>query len=515
MANGTVIISPGVTEPIAAPRVNRVAFALLRCGLVAGGLVVLLSYLLLATAHIADLYQINFCSSIYASLAAYLNGGMFYPELYDGAHYGGTRYMPLEFVLHAGLARLTGEYLISGKILAYSLAVALGCQLWFILRAFDCPRSVSLAAVSFLLLTECGYLACTTIRGDLLPVVFQIAALFLLHREVNAGRSALAGLLCTLAVLAKFSALWGPLAIMAYLLVRHRRQLAPFLAVLIASLGVALLCCHVFSAGRMYANFASLSLAGLSPTDALLAPLVMLWKLGRTGIAVAFLVPVLVVELASAASQRRHTLFHYALYACLGTLLVIYSDRAADSNHLLDLMVLAVVLCGSLWCNLPSLRQPDGWIRPALALAMLWVLFAGWTNALVFPVINAGRSLYATRGVPHSIAPPLTDLLTADAPILAEDPWVELSRGRLPTVLDPYALARLSASHPELTNPLVRRVEQREFPYVVLLQRMDVSSPTDRFQWEDRAFGPAVVSALRRNYHLYGEREGYFVYARD
>jgi hypothetical protein len=61
MANGTIIISPGVSEPTAAPRVNRVAFALLRCGLVAGGVVVLLSYLLLAAAHIADRYQINFC----------------------------------------------------------------------------------------------------------------------------------------------------------------------------------------------------------------------------------------------------------------------------------------------------------------------------------------------------------------------------------------------------------------------------------------------------------------------
>ena len=44
---------------------------------------------------------------------------------------------------------------------------------------------------------------------------------------------------------------------------------------------------------------------------------------------------------------------------------------------------------------------------------------------------------------------------------------------------------------------------------------MDVSSPTDRFQWEDRAFGPVVVSALRRNYHLVAEREGYFVYVPD
>src|SRR5438270_41630 len=89
------------------------------------GLVVLISHGLVAAAHWNDRYQINFVSGICITLAQRLNDGVFYPALFDGEHFGGTRYMPLSFVLHAGLARSTGEYLASGKMLAYDLALIL------------------------------------------------------------------------------------------------------------------------------------------------------------------------------------------------------------------------------------------------------------------------------------------------------------------------------------------------------------------------------------------------------
>jgi hypothetical protein len=515
MANGTASIGPAVSRlEGASPRLNRLAFPVLRCGLVAAGLGVLLSYVVLAVAHINDRFQINFCSSIYATLALYVNSGRFYPDLYDGAHFAGTRYMPLEFVLHAGLARLTGEYLISGKLLAYSLTAVLGGQLWLILRRLDCPRGVAVAAISFLVLTEAGYLACTTIRGDLLPVVCQMAALLIVAAEPTRGRTAGAGVCCTLAVLAKFSAVWAPLAITAYLLLRHRRFLAHFVAATGVSLVVGILGCHWLSDGRMHANFAALSLAGVTPTDVALAPVVLLWKVGRSGMAVAFLVPAFVVELVAAGIQRRNTLFHYAAYACLGVTALVYTDRGSDSNHLVDMMALAIVLCGSLWGGLPSLRGPAGSMHCVLGLCMLWVLFAAWINMLAFPVLNALRAVEVRRADPQFASRPLAEMIETDDPILAEDAWVELSRGRLPTVMDPYAVARLSASRPELTEPLVRRVEAREFAYLVLLQRLDNTKVSGRYRWEDRAFGPAVVAAMRRNYRFLAERDGYLIYVR-
>src|SRR5262249_57055678 len=101
--------------------------------------VVLGSYGLLAAAHARDRFQVNFVSAVYAELAAELNAGRFYPDVYDGSHYAGTRYMPGHFVLHAGLARLTGEYLLSGKLIAYAATLPLLVQLFVILRRVAPP----------------------------------------------------------------------------------------------------------------------------------------------------------------------------------------------------------------------------------------------------------------------------------------------------------------------------------------------------------------------------------------
>jgi hypothetical protein len=495
------------------PRLQHAAIALVRSALVAAALGVLAAYAVLAAVHVGDRYRINFCSSAYASLAAYVNEGVFYPELYDGARYGGTRYMPLEFALHAGLARLTGEYLVSGKLLAYVLTLAMALQLWCIARSFRCPRSVALASMSLIFLTQCGFLAFTTIRGDLLPVVCQLAALLLIHRDVTHAKAALAAILCAGAFLAKFSAVWAVLAIGVYLLVRHRRCLPAFLGVAAVSVGLALLVCHWLSSGRMQANFAALSVSGVTAKDVVLSPMLLLWKLGRSGTGVTFLVPVMIVEGAAASYQRRATVFHFGLYACLLTTLVTYTDRGSDTNHLVDLVVLAAVMSVSLWGALPPVREGTGSIRIGLGLGLVWVLFSGSVNMLVFPVLGAIRSVQEHRVEAEFAAHPLADLLAEGGSVLSEDAWVEVSAGRLPTISDAYSLARMSAAHPELAEPLVKRVEAREFRYVILLQRLDAKTPpTDRYDWEDRAFGRQIVAALRQNYEFLSEREGYFIY---
>ncbi len=514
MANASVALGPGVEDLTSlSPRVLRLASITLHAGLVLGGLCILLSYAILAVAHLGDRYQLNFCSSIYATLAAYLNNGLLYPELFDGAHYGGTRYMPLEFALHAGLARLTGEYLISGKALTYSLTLVLGVVMWAILRSLRCPRSVAIGVVGFVFLTECGWLAFTTIRGDLLPVVCQLGALLALHNRVTHQRALAAGVLCALGVMAKFSAIWGPLAITAFLMLRERRCLVTFVAVTVGATGAAVLACDWLTAGRMHANFTALSAAGVSTKDILFAPVVLCWKLGRSGLGVVFLVPAFVVELAAAAIKRRNTLFHFAAYACLGMTLVIYTDRGSDSNHLLDLVVLSAIMTGSLWGAMPTASENrDSPVQLVVVLAMIWVLFTGWVNALVFPVVGAVSTLQQHKVHSQLAAQPLASVIGPDDSVLAEDPWVELSRGRAPVVLDPYAVARMSVSNPALTRPLAQRVAAQEFAFLVLLQRMDSSVPTDRYQWEDRAFGHEVVTAMRSNYQYLTDREGYVVY---
>jgi hypothetical protein len=474
------------------------------------GLAVLGSYVLLALAHRADRYQVNWVSSVYAALALHCNAGTLYPELFDGSHYGGTRYMPLPFVLHAGLARLSGEYLVSGKLLTYLLAAVLGLQLFRILRGLGCGPGASLALVSLVPLTNAGFLACTTIRGDLLPVVLQLAALMIAHGNRTDGRAVLAGLLCSAAVLSKLTAGWAPLAI-ACVYLCQRRLLVIFLTSLLGSLGLALGALHVATSGRMLENFTALSSAAVGVQGLLATPAVFLYRVGRGGVTMGFLVPLVVLELVLALRQRRATVYHIGLLFCLPVLLAIFADRGADYNHLVDLVVLAIPVLGCLWVRLPAFGEALEGRRAGLALAFAWVLFVAWIGGMEGGV--RGLVLGGPGQVNAYPAKPLAGLIGDRDSVLSDDPWVDIARGRLPQVLDPYALARMAEKHPGLTDSLEQRIRAGAFDWIVLMQPLDHHDSRERQQWQEKRLGPRLLRAVADRYELRTKVEDFFVYA--
>src|SRR5262245_12777108 len=81
----------------------------------AAAVFVLASYAVVAFAHLTDTYHVNHVSGVWIGLARYLADGTLYPAVYEHGHFAGSRYMPLYFTLHTGLAQLTGEYILSGK----------------------------------------------------------------------------------------------------------------------------------------------------------------------------------------------------------------------------------------------------------------------------------------------------------------------------------------------------------------------------------------------------------------
>ena len=93
------------------------AAKLVRIATALAGSLALAAWAILAIVHADDRYLVNHVSGAWMALAQYANDGLLYPPLYDGESFGGTRQMPLQILAHAGLARVSGEYLVSGKSL--------------------------------------------------------------------------------------------------------------------------------------------------------------------------------------------------------------------------------------------------------------------------------------------------------------------------------------------------------------------------------------------------------------
>jgi hypothetical protein len=474
---------------------------------------VLLSYAALGVVHLNDATNVDIPSGANIGLAYYLNHGLLYPEVYDGEAYGGTRYMPLFFTLQAGLARLTGEYLVAGKLLALLAAAAAGVVLFIALRRLDCPAALALALAALALADRVGFNAGTTIRADLLAAVWQLAALAVVSKRLASANVLVAAGLCVLGVLTKASALWGPLAILVYAFRRERRAGLLFAACWLGTLIVAAALLHFGAAGRMLANF---RVAGEPPGTMLLllakSPFRMLLFIAVDSPALLLLTPLLVVELFRAWGQQRLTVYHHGLFFCVPLLLVTFADAGTVSNHLIDLVLLTVVLMGCLWKSLGPWRGL-GEGGPALVLlAALWGLWTMWAATLGHATRDLLTHLLSSGGSLSQPYKPLAGVIADDEAVLTEDTLIAVARGRRPIVLDAYMLAYLERRNPEAVRALAERIRRREFAHLVLRARPDLDDADDRNYYRIH-LGPTVAAAIRDAYRFERMVEGRNVFA--
>src|SRR5262249_24973826 len=243
-----------------------------------------LTYAFVAVVHANDSFHLDLVSGIMMGLSDDLNHGMLYPDIQSGERFGGVRYMPLQIFLHAGLAHLTGEYLLAGKLLTYILTFASCFLVVLLARRLGAPWPVGLLLAALVVTSHVGFFACTTIRTDLLSVVLQLGALLVAWGEPSARKAAGAALLCGLAVLAKLTAVWAGAASALVWLVRDWRRGLLFCGYsrLFVAAGLGLV--YGLSNGRILDNFTGITAAGITGLGAILkAPLRLVLIMSRGG----------------------------------------------------------------------------------------------------------------------------------------------------------------------------------------------------------------------------------------
>jgi hypothetical protein len=196
-----------------------------------------------AVVHVDDRYRLDHVSGARIALARALDAGVLYPPPYDGTHVGGTRFMPLPIVLHGAMATLTGEYVASGKLLAYLAAMGLVGTVLVLLRRLGCPFPYALGLAVLPLTTKTGLSGSLNLRADVLPLLLQILAVLLVSETASPRASVGAAGLAALAFVSKLSAVRAPVAIVVWLLARDRRRAVWFVAQYVAIVGGLLIVC--------------------------------------------------------------------------------------------------------------------------------------------------------------------------------------------------------------------------------------------------------------------------------
>jgi hypothetical protein len=475
----------------------------LSLGLIVLSGLVLVAALFVTVAHFDDRFGVDHVAGARIALAQYFNDGTLYPELYDGRHYGGTRFMPLPVILHGLIARMTGEYLVSGKLLSSVTMLALLVTVFLLLRRMRCPLALSMALTTLVLATKTGLLGTIDLRFDTTPLLLQLLAIAIVATRTRRAGVIGAAALASLALLSKLSAVWAPLAIVGWLFVRDRKLLAWFSGAYVAFVGVLVLFFAGVTDGRILENVFGLSTSGITELRSILvAPYRLLHIMVAEATAAWALLPAAALAIWAAAKERSVSLYVLSLVAAAVVLIVVLGDVGTGRNQLIDVIVLAILVIGE-WAGRTWSERMASSIRVLVGLMMVWLIASGLAVTVAPAAQSALRADVSYRSDPLAgVAEPMTR-------ILSEDPYVPVSLGQVPEVLDPFMLLRIGQRNPSAVQELVRRIDDQEFDLVVLVENLE---PLDRQWWNEEHFGPEVVRAISRSYVYEARVQGYYVY---
>jgi hypothetical protein len=436
---------------------------------------------------------LNHVSGAWMALADDLAHGTFYRALQDPAlGFGGTRFFPLAFSLHAALLSAGAPLLPSGFALSAAAGVALVAFAYALLRRGGLPAGAALPGAALALGGFAGQHALAAIRGDLLAVALQVGALAALAPGATRRRVALAALALTLGFATKPTAVTALAAAVAWLLLRGERRAAVGLG-LAVGLGAAAATAltDALSGGRFGALLAACASGGAGPADALRAPVRLareLYQGDPAGLVLASAAP---VALARAARGGWRVLARgpaglAALWvaAAWGGALVVFALPGTGVNHLLEVEAASAVLLGATAAAAPGFRARV----PALAAAVAGLVLA----AGLWRADGRGGRLAELRAVAAALPP--------GAPVLSEDPLVPLLAGRRPLAVDTWMLRLAAERDPAADRPLRAALVAGRIPVVVLLADVDGPESDAWFTRGDLGRGP--IDEIRRGFRL-------------
>ena len=431
---------------------------------------------------------LSYAEGTWSALAQDAARGEWYRPISAPTGYGGTRYWPLVFGVHAQLLRLWPDVLGTGFLMSVMGFAAALAACFAAARALGLSRNHAGLAVALFAASQSVQYGLLAIRGDLLPLALLLAAVACARRAPIASAAVLA-----LAIAGKPTMAYGAVIIAASLArARDYRALAVFAAAVVISLAAAVAVMQWLSDARALPLLFSGTAAGGGWRDLVHAPIALargLRLVPETALAItagAALAAAALVRPASTDDGRRVAVIWFA--CALAATLAVFATPGAWLNHFCDLQAASALLIAFAVADTARPSRVAGTAAASLAL-VAGVVVGAWRAA------GADRSdrLASYRAV-------LDWLDNHPGEILADQPMISVLADRRPFIIDSFIFRANIAADSTRIEPLLDALATRRFTAVVV--DADAAAVTPDGLMLDSEFGPAYTRALLAYYRV-------------
>lgn len=406
-------------------------------------------------------------SGVWAGLADDFARGILYRPVLSGDGYGGTRYMPLFFLVQGTLQRSGLDNLQAGWLSMAASGLLLWLVLWALLRQRG-PSSEALP-LSLLVTTPVVFLRLSLeLRCEPLACAWLGLALWFWRRLSESGRAGEgAGLTLALwaAVLTKWSSLYALPVALLWLSFRGKSRAALGVgAALLVLLGLSAGLLEWASQGRWWENLQATAWGGWS------------WQTWRANVWECLVRqdPIFtVLWLGALGLGLVHRAPNWPLLVVVsGVTLALFGDEGIWINHFLEPTLVTLLVLGDLLRVSPG---SAGCIAAALVLAHALTWLPGGPSV---------QKTLARDGLPRRRG--IQDLhqryLRDGQPYFCENASVATCLGDRAYSLDEFTLKRFLRQPGAVAQDFQQKVEGRFFAYLVLQAdgfEQDVEDPAD------------------------------------
>jgi len=403
---------------------------------------------------------LNHVSGVWVTQAQDLSDGVFYRPLVSAQGYGGTRMMPLHFVLHAAMMRLGVGVITAGYLISLASAIGLTAGMYALLRRLGAGHFFAGACSVFWLGTLSGQFAVTTIRGDILPAAMNVWGLVFCLPSRKEGDSSIkvlyAAAFFALAFVAKLMTLFGFAGAFAALLLQGRKRQA---FGLMAATGIEvvflLALIYVASEGRWLDCMLACATGG-GDARGFIHGLLQLLRQGRDQDLFALMMWVTAVAAVFSLKREDFTGVVPLTFLATGAVTAtVFGSPGVSFNHLLDLNVIALALVAG--------QIARSRLQGLFAIALLSVLAA---MGSVFSMARLARTDSTPK---HAELLQVVHIIDGTGkPVLSENALVPFFRGERAYMMDPFMFRVLCLGDPSVRLEFLRKLDNRDFAGVVL-----------------------------------------------